>query len=180
MRCYARGSSVRRQIARWQTWWVRLFAAAVLAAVVFELPRRVDLPLIAAPLLLAVVRPPRSTRPRVDLRSPVRGRWVAVNSPGTRVPSHGVRAYGQAYAIDLLHPAEVDASPGLGWSLIGRRPPWCRALRQDRHSGPNAITPSVGTGVDAVIGGAGCRCRARGSRGHACRRIARSVVVSSR
>ncbi|RCS71146.1 M23 family peptidase [Brachybacterium alimentarium] len=35
--------------------------------------------------------------------SPVRGRWMGINSPASAVPSHGVRAYGQAYAIDLVH-----------------------------------------------------------------------------
>lgn len=39
----------------------------------------------------------------VRIQAPVRGRWQALNSPATTVPSHGVRAYGQAYAIDLVH-----------------------------------------------------------------------------
>ncbi|MFC7280125.1 M23 family metallopeptidase [Paractinoplanes rhizophilus] len=33
---------------------------------------------------------------------PVRGRWRALNSPASRVPSHGLHAYGQTYAIDLV------------------------------------------------------------------------------
>ncbi len=41
------------------------------------------------------------------IRSPVVGRWEAVNSPASRVPSHGLHAYGQTYAIDLTyHPAD--------------------------------------------------------------------------
>ena len=45
----------------------------------------------------------------VVVHSPVVGRWAALNSPATKVPSHGVRAYGQAYAIDLVHePLDQD------------------------------------------------------------------------
>ncbi|GIG35537.1 M23 family metallopeptidase [Cellulomonas pakistanensis] len=46
--------------------------------------------------------------------SPVRGRWRALNSPATRVPSHGTRAYGQAYAIDLVHEPDEGARPAFG------------------------------------------------------------------
>lgn len=40
------------------------------------------------------------------VQSPVRGRWVAMNSPASKVPSHGIRMYGQSHAIDLV--AEPD------------------------------------------------------------------------
>ncbi|SCL58826.1 M23 family metallopeptidase [Micromonospora yangpuensis] len=43
-----------------------------------------------------------------DVHPPVAGRWLALNSPASRVPSHGTRSYGQAYAIDLIH----DPLPG--------------------------------------------------------------------
>ncbi|HZB30961.1 MAG TPA: M23 family metallopeptidase [Streptosporangiaceae bacterium] len=42
-------------------------------------------------------------REPVIVRVPVLGRWIAANSPADRVPSHGVHAYGQSYAIDLVH-----------------------------------------------------------------------------
>ena len=87
---------MRRSIARLQTWWLRLF-------------------------VLAVVRAPRSDSPPVDLAPPVRGRWVALNSPGSAVPSHGVKAYGQMYAVDLLQPSP-DAATSIGWSPRTRRP----------------------------------------------------------
>ncbi len=46
--------------------------------------------------------------------SPVHGRWLGMNSPATKVPSHGVRMYGQAYAIDLVH-EPIDAErPSFG------------------------------------------------------------------
>jgi hypothetical protein len=37
------------------------------------------------------------------VHSPVRGRWIAVNSPADKVPSHGVHSAGQTYAIDLVY-----------------------------------------------------------------------------
>ena len=44
-------------------------------------------PVTGAPLILA---------------PPVRGRWMGINSPATRIPSHGTHAFGQTYAIDLI------------------------------------------------------------------------------
>ncbi|UFU02307.1 M23 family metallopeptidase [Ruania suaedae] len=49
------------------------------------------------------------------VRAPVVGRWAAVNSPASKVPSHGVRGYGQAYAIDLVaDPDDGRARPAFG------------------------------------------------------------------
>jgi hypothetical protein len=112
---------MKRAIARWQTWWIRLFVLAVTASAVLPVPRPFNWALMAGLLLLGFVRAPRSTRSPVDLAAPVRGRWVAINAPGTAVPSHGVRAYGQAYAVDLLQPSP-DAPATIGWSLRTRAP----------------------------------------------------------
>ena len=46
--------------------------------------------------------------------SPVRGRWEALNSPASRVPSHGMHAYGQTYALDLRHRPEGSDLPLFG------------------------------------------------------------------
>ena len=37
--------------------------------------------------------------PEVEVDVPVAGRWRTVNSPGDKVPSHGLHAYGQTYAV---------------------------------------------------------------------------------
>ena len=52
--------------------------------------------------------------PVVSVAAPVRGRWLAVNSPSTKVPSHGVRAYGQAYAVDLVLDPPDASRPEFG------------------------------------------------------------------
>lgn len=112
---------MKRTIARWQTWWLRLFVLTVLGAVWLPGPRPVELALMVGSFGLGLIRAPRSDRPPVDLAPPVRGRWVALNSPGSAVPSHGVKAYGQMYAVDLLQPS-ADAATSIGWSLRVRKP----------------------------------------------------------
>jgi Peptidase family M23 len=102
-----------------------LTAAALIAA-----GSLLDLPGIAlAGLVLLVVgmaiylRIGTVRRDPVEVRPPVAGRWLAVNSPADRVPSHGLHAYGQTYAIDLVHEPEGRPRPGFAalWPLA-RRP----------------------------------------------------------
>lgn len=59
--------------------------------------------------------------PRV-VTPPVRGRWLGMNSPASKSPSHGIRAYGQAYAIDLVHEPEDAARPAFGDGPAMRAP----------------------------------------------------------
>jgi hypothetical protein len=112
---------MKRAIARRQTWWLRLFIVTVLVMLVLPVPKPWDIMITAVPLLLTFVRPHRSERPPAELTAPVRGRWIAINAPGTAVPSHGVKAYGQTYAVDLLQPS-VDAPAKIGWSPRTRAP----------------------------------------------------------
>lgn len=129
--------SLRRGIARWQTWWVRLFILTVLVMPSVPVPRTWAIAAMLAPLLLFLVRPPARRPEPLGLHAPVRGRWVAFNSPGSRVPSHRVRAHGQMYAVDLSR-ADTEAPQSVGWSLRGRSP---------------AAYPSFGTPVVAMAAG---------------------------
>jgi hypothetical protein len=54
-------------------------------------------------------------REPIEVRPPVAGRWVPVHSPADRVPSHGLHAYGQTYAIDLVHEPAERPRPKFGW-----------------------------------------------------------------
>ncbi|CAM5369489.1 M23 family metallopeptidase OS=Streptomyces tendae OX=1932 GN=GUR47_22000 PE=4 SV=1 [Streptomyces tendae] len=65
--------------------------------------------------------PGRSREP-VEVAPPVTGRWSALNSPADRTPSHGVHAYGQTFAIDLVAEPEPGARPGFRalWPLARR------------------------------------------------------------
>lgn len=55
-----------------------------------------------------------AAREPVAVASPVRGRWLALNSPASRIPSHGVHGLGQTYAIDLVHETADAARPAFG------------------------------------------------------------------
>ncbi len=69
---------------------------------------------IVLSVLFTFVSPVDRTAP-TSLSSPVRGPWQAINSPTSRVPSHGTHAYGQAYAVDLVY-----APPGVDRPEFGR------------------------------------------------------------
>lgn len=60
--------------------------------------------------------------PSVDLDSPVVGRWLVANSPSTKVPSHGIHAWAQTYACDLVAEPERAARPAAAWWPLARRP----------------------------------------------------------
>lgn len=101
--------------------WLLLFFATVLASVFLPAPAWL---IAVTPILLGLsfLRPPRVDHEAVAMESPVRGRWAAINSPATKVPSHGVRSHAQTYAIDILHPRPPGSRPALGWSKGFRRP----------------------------------------------------------
>ncbi|EFQ82132.1 peptidase, M23 family [Aeromicrobium marinum DSM 15272] len=57
----------------------------------------------------------------VELAAPVRGRWVAMNSPGQQLPSHGTRTRGQFGAVDVSAPS-AGAPALVRWALRSSRP----------------------------------------------------------
>jgi murein DD-endopeptidase MepM/ murein hydrolase activator NlpD len=117
------GNGIRRAVARWSTWWIRLFVASVFLLPALGLPRLVALGILVGLFALSLVRPAWDRDlSAVPVDPPVRGRWVALNSPATKVPSHGLRAYGQTYAIDIFHPRPPGTPTRIGWGL-GLRPP---------------------------------------------------------
>lgn len=88
--------------------------------------------------------------------APVTGRWLALNSPGTKVPSHGVRMYGQAYAIDLvLDPGATEATDArenidtAGYTSILERPAFGGAPAMRDPS----VYPAFGEPVFAMVSG---------------------------
>jgi hypothetical protein len=116
-------TTLKRAVASLQAWWTRLFILGVLAALLLDIPFWIDLTAIGLILALSLVRSPRrDDHPAVSVLCPVAGRWAALNSPADKVPSHGIRAYGQAFAIDIAHPRPPGFSPRIGWGLRQRRP----------------------------------------------------------
>lgn len=61
------------------------------------------------------------TRAPLTLHSPVRGTWLALNSPASKIPSHGVRMYGQSHAVDLVADDGSGARPTFGDGPAMRR-----------------------------------------------------------
>lgn len=119
---------LRRALGGAARWWLILFGILIVlremlqsswAPVSFSIP----IWLVFIPLALVfLIRPVRADdAPLRTVLAPVEGRWVALNSPATKIPSHGVRTLGQAFAIDILHPSN-SRSTRLGWALRQRRP----------------------------------------------------------
>lgn len=102
--------------------WFWAIAVWIVVGSVFGPPRPLWFAVAALLLVLAFVRPPHVAYEPVQVQPPVRGRWTAINSPATTVPSHGVRAYGQTYAVDILHPRPPGTLPKVGWTNGFRRP----------------------------------------------------------
>ncbi|MCC6831461.1 MAG: M23 family metallopeptidase [Thermoleophilia bacterium] len=84
-------------------WWT--LAGLVLLAAAFTLYFRLGTPRGAA----------------VPVRAPVEGRWRVLNSPTTKVPSHGLHAWSQTYAFDLVADPVGGERPTEGWPPA-RRP----------------------------------------------------------
>src|SRR3546814_18439801 len=105
------------------SWWMRLFILSVVVFRFVSAPGWLETPLIAVLFALACVRargePDRA--PEV-VAAPVRGRWTALNSPVTKVPRHGIRAYGQYTDIAILHPRPPEAPATAGWGHGDRNP----------------------------------------------------------
>jgi len=124
-------------------------AAIAVDSFLWDLPRWPLLALLAVAfaiyLRLGTVR-----RPPVEVAVPVAGRWVASNSPVDRVPSHHLHAYGQTYAIDLVHEPADRRRPGLAWWPLARRPEDFGELASDSRWAAAALDPepAVGTWTD--------------------------------
>jgi Peptidase family M23 len=117
-------------------------AAIAVDSLLWDLPRWPLLCLLAVAfavyLRLGTVR-----RPPVEVACPVAGRWLAMNSPADRVPSHHLHAYGQTYAIDLVHEPAGGRRPGLAWWPLARRPDDFPGFGQP------VLAPAAGTVVRA-------------------------------
>lgn len=121
------------------------------------------LALVVVGLVFVFLVPGRDdSSPARAVECPVRGRWLAMNSPASKVPSHGIRAYGQAFAIDLVHePLEGQQRPDFG-SGSGMAPP--------------SDFPAFGQPVHAMVDGTVTRVRDR-QRDHRSRNSWWSVLV---
>jgi hypothetical protein len=101
--------------------------------------------LIMASTVLSLAAPAARGEP-LELDAPVAGPWLAINSPATKVPSHGTHGYGQAYAVDLLFAPEGVERPRFGAAGAFLPPERFPAFGQRVHA------PADGVVVRAVDG----------------------------
>lgn len=96
-------------------------------------------------LITVLLRAGTLRREPVAVRSPVAGPWRALNSPASRVPSHGIQSYGQAYAIDLVYDPAGPAHPGprFGWWPPARRPQDFPAFGQPVYAPADGVVVRV-------------------------------------
>ncbi|MCP5031004.1 MAG: M23 family metallopeptidase [Actinomycetia bacterium] len=59
----------------------------------------------------------------MELGLPVKGEWLVLSSPGTRVPSHGTHFLAQSFAYDLVTADRADGSEGWWPRLVSLRAP---------------------------------------------------------
>ena len=64
--------------------------------------------------------------PPIAVRFPLEGEWLAVQTPGHKIPSHGTNQFGQRYAYDFLTPEDLTLASdfwiGLRFWLAGGIP----------------------------------------------------------
>jgi hypothetical protein len=75
------------------------------------------------------------------LAAPVEGRWVVLNGPADRVPSHGTHGHGQTFALDLVYEPTPGARPEFGSGAGFRDPAEFPAFGED------VLAPADGTVV---------------------------------
>ncbi|MFJ6985574.1 MULTISPECIES: M23 family metallopeptidase [unclassified Streptomyces] len=131
-----------------------LLAAGVLAASALPPPAASLVPVLlftGAALLvtgaaLAAV-PTASGRAARPVRPPVEGRWTVLNSPADRVPSHGTHAWGQTYAVDLVHDPADGGRPAFGAGRAFRPPADFPAYGRPLVAPDDAVVVTVRDGV---------------------------------
>ncbi len=79
----------------------------------------------------------------VLLRFPFTGRWMALNSPADRVPSHGSDLFGTTYAIDFVAVDERGRTGARDWRALVTTEPPARFLAFGRP----ILSPVAGTVV---------------------------------
>jgi Peptidase family M23 len=117
------------------------FALFVLSAVTGVIPWWIALGLFGLAFAFYLRLGTPAERTPVKIEAPVVGHWKAANSPADRIPSHGVHAYGQTYAVDLVGAARDGEHPEEEWWPLTRKP-------DDFPSyGRDVLAPAAGTVV---------------------------------
>ncbi|TNY37354.1 M23 family metallopeptidase [Thermomonospora catenispora] len=104
--------------------------------------------MVLGALVLSFTPLGRIRREPVEVRPPVAGRWMAINSPADRVPSHGTHEFGQTYAVDLVHRPD----DGAAWTAVEGFWPPARRPESFPSFGRPILAPADAVVVRAVDG----------------------------
>lgn len=83
---------------------------------------------------------------------PLRGEWMAVQTPGSRIPSHGTDILGQRYAFDLIRfdprkGSRYHPAGGIRTLLIGVRTRECHGWGEPVHAPLDGVVVAARDGV---------------------------------
>ena len=83
---------------------------------------------------------------------PLRGEWMAVHSPGSRIPSHGTDMLGQRYAFDLIRfdprrDGRYHPAGGLRTLLVGVRTSECHGWGEPVHAPLDGVVVTARDGL---------------------------------
>ena len=97
--------------------------------------------LIAGTALTLVPLAPRiAARPIAPV---VAGRWRALNSPASKVPSHGTHGHGQTFAVDLVYEPAEGARPEFGQGPGFRAPQDFPAFGRELYAPDDGLVVAV-------------------------------------
>lgn len=97
--------------------------------------------------LLMNVAPEADSPSAVHVAAPVRGRWLAMNTPGQQIPSHGTKSLGQLCAVDVVQPDDAELGetnpPAMRRGWRGSRPDQFRCFGAPIRSVAEGVVVAV-------------------------------------
>ena len=149
---------MRRLIARLGLCWRLGFIALMVSFIFFEgvpglsgwLGVAVELGLLILMLYLMNMAPRATRQDPVKARAPVHGAWLALNSPGQGLPSHGVHKHGQYSAMDIIRPHDEGDDFADPWvmkrGVFGDHPERVRSFGEPIHAAASGVVVEVADG----------------------------------
>lgn len=97
--------------------------------------------------LLMSVAPDADSPSTVHVAAPVHGRWLAMNTPGQQIPSHGTKSLGQLCAVDVVQPDDAELGetnpPAMRRAWRGSRPDQFRCFGAPIRSVAEGVVVAV-------------------------------------
>ena len=101
--------------------------------------------LLALGMMLTLVPAAPRLEP-IDIGAPVRGRWLVLNGPTEKLPSHGTHGQGQTYASDFVFEPAPGDRPRFGEGPARRSPTDFPAFGQELYAPADGVVVSTADG----------------------------------